>query len=105
MTRTIAVEENKPAQRPAPSAETPKVTQTEAQRFAGQPFVLQTKLNRAMEELYLYRASGRHHSASETSDPKAHRQWRADAMELCLALRDAIAQGLLEPVKQTQCDE
>lgn len=84
-------------QRPVPGAS--NASTGEAQRFAGQPFVLHTRLNNAVEELRFYKGYGRHRNERETSDVRTHAQWKADAMELCLALRDGIAQGLMEPEK------
>lgn len=74
----------------------------EAARFQGLPFVLNTRLNNVVEELRFFKGYGRHRNDRETSDVRTHAQWKADAMELCLALRDAISQGLMEPERPKQ---
>lgn len=82
---------------PRPTSSASTASTGESARFRGQPFVLSTRLNNAVEELRFYKGYGRHRNERETSDVRTHTQWKADAMELCLALRDAIAQGLMEP--------
>jgi hypothetical protein len=61
--------------------------------------MLHTRLNRALEELYFYKTSGRHHNERETSEVKTHSQHRQDAIELARLLADSIVAGALEPEK------
>lgn len=68
-----------------------------AERFADNPFVLWTRLQREMEELLFHRSCGRHHTANETSEVKSHSAHKADAVELAMALAVAIKSGALEP--------
>lgn len=89
----------------ADGAPVPQVDTTDAQRFAGRPVVQWFKLQRAMEEILRYRASGKHYSARETSEVRSHARWKREACELCLAVRDGIQAGWLEPVKPAQDDE
>lgn len=74
----------------------------EAVRFKGQPLTLFARLERAMNELSFYKASLRHRSASETSDPRSHDEWRRAACALARELADEIEGGLLEPHEAVQ---
>ncbi len=106
----IAIEEmppQKPAKKTAekPEAAKPVRPMLDAERFAGNAVVLHHKLNRALEELTFYRVARRHHSERETNEVRGHREWVAQAEALCLALRDAIHNGLLEPPKPQRDEE
>jgi hypothetical protein len=94
-----------PAPSQARTAPIPPVDLTDAERFQGQPLVLKHKLDKAVEELFFFRASGRHHNERETSEVRGHARWKREACELCLALRDAIQAGALEPVKPKEAGE
>lgn len=106
---TITVEEmpTKKAGKPEAAKSTPARPMLDAERFSGQPFTQYMRLAKAMDELTFFYASGRHHTERETNEVRSHTQWRREAEALCLALRDAIAGGLLEPVKpkRTEDDE
>lgn len=74
----------------------------DAERFKGQPFTLFTRLERCMSELTFFKGNLRHRSASETSDPRSHDEWRRAACALARELADEIEAGCLEPNGEIQ---
>jgi hypothetical protein len=99
---TTVIEERpneKVAKKPAMAAHAPAPQRdlSDARRFAGQPVVMWFRLQKSMEEILFFRASGRHHSAAEVSEPRSHARWRKESVALLRSLADAIVEGQLEP--------
>lgn len=74
----------------------------DAMRFKGQPLTLFARLERAMQELTFYKGNLRHRTDAETSDPRAHDEWRRAAVALARELADEVEAGLLEPNAEVQ---
>jgi hypothetical protein len=104
-TQNLKASKAAPASQRTPSAPVPQVDSSDAQRFAGQPVVQWFRLQKAMEELIHYRASGRHHNERETSEVRSHTRWKREAVGLARALADAIVAGELEPVPVKKPEE
>lgn len=105
---TVVIEEppnEKPTKKPATPTRAPARAMLDAERFAGQPLVLKVRLERALEELFFYRVSGRHHTEAETVEARSHARWKREAVDLARSLADAIVAGELEPVHVRKPEE